>query len=258
MGASVAAVVSTFPDLEPGDSYLLNSPYAGGTHLPDLTVVTPVFDESQRTLTAFVASRAHHADIGGVTPGSMPPWSRTIDDEGTLLEPMRIVHDGILDEPTLRARLGAGPHPARDPERNLADLRAQLAANARGMRELRRARSEFGSDVVAAFMTHVQDNAERCMRRAIGNLRNGEFRYELDNGQAIAVRIAVDAASGSAIVDFDSMPAACVRSRSAFRTAACSTPPGRAPSWPATSRLRSASSMPCMERSVCRLPRRVR
>jgi 5-oxoprolinase (ATP-hydrolysing) len=203
MGASVAAVVERFgDDLRPGDAYLLNSPYEGGTHLPDLTVVTPVFDAAGSALIAFVASRAHHADIGGVTPGSMPPWSRSIDDEGVLIEPLRILRDGVLDEAGLRARFRDNPHPARDPDRNVADLRAQLAANACGLRELERAAGELGQDVLVAYMSHVQDNAERCMRRAIRELSDGEFRYQLDNGQVIAVRISVDASAGHATVDF--------------------------------------------------------
>jgi len=203
MGASVAAVVERFGDeLRPGDAYLLNSPYEGGTHLPDLTVVTPVFDASEASLIAFVASRAHHADIGGVTPGSMPPWSRSIADEGVLIAPTRILRDGVLDEDALRTMFRDDPHPARDPDRNVADLRAQLAANSCGLRELERAAGEHGQDALIAYMSHVQDNAELCMRRTIRALRDGEFRYELDNRQVIAVRISVDASAGAATVDF--------------------------------------------------------
>ena len=160
MGASVAAVVQAHgADLRPGDAYLVNSPYDGGTHLPDLTVVTPVFDDAG-TLRFFAASRAHHADVGGMTPGSMPPGSRHIDEEGVLIPATRIVRDGRLDEPLLRRLLGAGACPARNPGQNLADLRAQLAANARGIRELERAALATGYDGLAADMRHVQDNAE--------------------------------------------------------------------------------------------------
>ena len=202
MGASVAAVTQAHGgDLQPGDAFLVNSPYDGGTHLPDLTVVTPVFDDTQR-LRFYTASRAHHADIGGVTPGSMPPGSRHIDEEGVLIPATRIVRDGRLDETLLRRLLGGGAYPARKPEQNLADLRAQLAANARGIRELERAALVAGYDGLAADMQHVQDNAEACARRAIRRLTDGEFRYELDNGQTVQVRIRVDRTQGSAVIDF--------------------------------------------------------
>ncbi len=203
MGASVSAVLETFrSDMLPGDAYLVNSPYAGGTHLPDMTVVSPVFDEGRSHIEFFTASRAHHADVGGISPGSMPPDSRTIDDEGTLVAPTRIMRDGVLDEARLRQLFCDNPWPARNFPQNLADLRAQLAANSRGERELRRAAADHGRATLLAYLGHVQDNAERCVRRAIRRLRAGSFRYEMDNGQAIAVRIAVDAEAGTAAVDF--------------------------------------------------------
>jgi 5-oxoprolinase (ATP-hydrolysing) len=196
-------VLQTFrADLRPGDAYLVNSPYAGGTHLPDMTVVSPVFDDSGARLEFFTASRAHHADVGGISPGSMPPDSRTIDDEGALVAPTRIMRDGVLDVARLRQLFCDNPWPARNFAQNLADLRAQLAANARGARELRRAASDHGRATLLAYMGHVQDNAERCVRRAIRRLRDGRFRYELDNGQAIAVQVTVDAEAGTARVDF--------------------------------------------------------
>ena len=203
MGASVSAVLEAFrDDMLPGDAYLVNSPYAGGTHLPDMTVVSPVFDESGARVEFFTASRAHHADVGGITPGSMPPDSRTIDDEGALIAPTRIMRDGVLDEAQLRQLFCGNRWPARNFPQNLADLRAQLAANSRGERELRRAAADHGRATLLAYMGHVQDNAERCVRRAIRRLRAGSFRYEMDNGQAIVVRIAVDTAAGTATVDF--------------------------------------------------------
>jgi 5-oxoprolinase (ATP-hydrolysing) len=203
MGASVAAVRDVFGNaLRPGDSYLVNSPYHGGTHLPDMTVVTPVFDASGTQVDFFTASRAHHADIGGITPGSMPPGSRDIREEGALFEPTRIVTAGRLDESGLRFAFAAGPWPARNPDQNLADLRAQLAANARGIREFERAARDHGRQTLLAFMRHVQDNAEACMRRAIRRLRDGTFRYELDNGQCIVVSVTVDRDRGTAVVDF--------------------------------------------------------
>ena len=203
MGASVTAVLDVHgASLRPGDSFLVNSPYHGGTHLPDMTVVTPVFDPTGERVHFFTASRAHHADIGGTTPGSMPPGSRDINEEGALFEPVRIVRDGQLDESGIRGAFAAGPWPARNPDQNVADLRAQLAANARGIRELGRAAAEHGLPTLLAYMRHVQDNAEACMRRAIRRLGDGRFRYELDNGQCIAVSVTVDRTAGSAVVDF--------------------------------------------------------
>lgn len=203
MGASVAAVGRVHGvDLRPGDAYLLNSPYDGGTHLPDMTVVNPIFDAEGRHLLFFVASRAHHADVGGITPGSMPPRSRDIADEGALIPPTRIVRAGQFDEALVRGLLGGTRWPARNPQQNLADLKAQLAANARGIRELWRAVNEQGLDAVLAYMGHVQNNAEQCMRRAIRNLRAGHFEYELDNGQRIVLRISVDRSAGEATLDF--------------------------------------------------------
>jgi 5-oxoprolinase (ATP-hydrolysing) len=209
MGASVQAVLAAHRgELQPGDAYLLNSPYAGGTHLPDLTVVTPVFaapEGGAATAGAplfFVASRAHHADVGGVTPGSMPPGSRTIAEEGVLIEDFRLVRDGELRQEEVAALLAGGPHPVRDLAQNLADLRAQVAANTRGAAELRRMVDRFGLPVVAAYMQHVQDNAEEAVRLAVSRLRDGSFRQELDDGSAIAVRVTVDAAERSAVIDF--------------------------------------------------------
>jgi 5-oxoprolinase (ATP-hydrolysing) len=203
MGASVTAVLDLYAaDMRSGDAFLVNSPYAGGTHLPDLTVVSPVFGADARTVEFFTASRAHHADVGGITPGSMPPGSRDIREEGALIAPRRIVRDGILDEALVHDLLCSGPWPARNFAQNLADLRAQLAANARGTQELGRAQAEHGHSTVFCYMQHVQDNAERCVRRAIRELRDGCFRYELDNGQAIVVRIVVDITAGTASVDF--------------------------------------------------------
>ena len=203
MGASVAAVLDAFgDDTRPGDAYLVNSPYAGGTHLPDMTVVSPVFDEAGTRVEFFTASRAHHADVGGISPGSMPPGSRTIREEGALVAPTRIVREGVLDEAGLRQLFCGNPWPARNFPQNLADLRAQLAANSRGERELRRAAADHGGATLLAYMRHVQDNAERCVRRAIRRLRAGSFRYEMDNGQVVAVRIAVEPLAGTATVDF--------------------------------------------------------
>ena len=218
MGASVQAVLERHRgELRPGDAWLLNSPYAGGTHLPDLTVVTPVFLEGEAGGAGgagagplfFVASRAHHADVGGVTPGSMPPGSRTIDEEGVLIEDFRLVEDGRLREAEVAELLTSAPYPVRDLQQNLADLRAQVAANARGAAELARMAGEFGLDVVRAYMRHVQDNAAEAVRRVLDRLAAPDaaaaprsFRQELDDGSAIQVSVAVDPVARRAVVDF--------------------------------------------------------
>ncbi|MBS0579999.1 MAG: hydantoinase B/oxoprolinase family protein [Proteobacteria bacterium] len=202
MGASVRAVLAAQPCLRRGDAWLINSPYHGGTHLPDMTVVTPVFMGGGARADFFVASRAHHADIGGMTPGSMPPFSRDIGEEGILFECFALVSAGTFNEPALRAALAAGPWPARRPDQNVADLRAQLAANARGVAEIERAVQRHGLDTVHRYMRAVQANAEECVRTAIAALSGGSFRYEMDNGDAIAVAIAVDAVLRCARIDF--------------------------------------------------------
>ncbi len=202
MSASVRAVIQAQPQLRRGDAWLINSPYHGGTHLPDMTVVTPVFIAAGPRPDFFVASRAHHADIGGATPGSMPPFSRTITEEGILFECFALVSGGTLNEAALRAHLVAGPWPARRPDQNLADLRAQLAANARGIAEIDRAVHRHGLAGVHRYMRAVQDNAAHSMRNAIARLTPGSFRYELDNGDAIAVAIQIDHSARRARVDF--------------------------------------------------------
>src|SRR4029077_5406380 len=176
MGASVRAVIAARQaGRRAGDSWLLSSPSPGGTHLPDMTVVTPVFMGGQPQPDFFVASRAHHADIGGMTPGSMPPFSRTIEEEGVLFECFALVTGGAWRAAGLRAALAGGRGPAQKPQQNIADLRAQLAANARGLAELGRAVRRHGLDTVRAYMRHVQDNAAQCVRNAIGRLHPGSF-----------------------------------------------------------------------------------
>ncbi len=207
MGASVRAVIDAHAPggadpLKPGEVYVLNDPYAGGTHLPDVTVITPVFDEAGREILFYVGSRGHHADVGGITPGSMPPDSRHIDDEGVLLTDFKLIEHGRLREAELRAALASARHPARKPEQNLADLRAQIAANEKGREELGKMVAQFGLDVVRAYMRHVQDNAEASVKRVIGALKNGEFALPLDNGATIRVRIDVDPARRRARIDF--------------------------------------------------------
>ncbi len=207
MGASVRAVIEARGGaMRRGDTWLLNSPYHGGTHLPDMTVVTPVFLSAGPDPDCFVASRAHHADIGGSTPGSMPPFSRTIEEEGVLFECFQLLEAGRLRERELRAALAAARYPARRPDQNVADLRAQLAANARGIAEVERAVQRHGLTRLRDYMAHVQANAAECMREAIARLRSGAFRYELDDGQVIAVSVRI--AAGRAHIDFSGTSAA--------------------------------------------------
>ncbi|MFZ5658674.1 MAG: hydantoinase B/oxoprolinase family protein [Pseudomonadota bacterium] len=203
MGESVQSLIRRFGHaMAPGDVYLLNSPYAGGTHLPDITVITPVFDEAGDRPRFYVASRGHHADVGGITPGSMPPLSTRIDEEGVLSEGLRIVAGGRFLEDAVRAWLAAGPHPARNPAQNIADLRAQVAANARGAQELQKLVAHYGLATVQAYMQHVQDNAEEAVRRVLDVLRDGSFRYRMDDGAEIAVAIRIDRARRRARIDF--------------------------------------------------------
>lgn len=203
MSESIKTVIDGNPGMKPGDVFVLNDPYHGGTHLPDVTVVTPVYLAAGDARPSFyVASRGHHADVGGITPGSMPPFSSSIEDEGVLIDNFKLVEGGRLREAELRALLGSGPHPSRNIEQNLADLRAQIAANEKGVQELQAMVAQFGRETVAAYMGHVQDNAEESVRRVITALKNGEFTLPLDNGAQICVRVTVDAIKRSAKVDF--------------------------------------------------------
>ncbi len=203
MGESVRTVLEQNRNaMRPGDIYMLNAPYNGGTHLPDITVVAPVFDAQGRNLSFTVACRAHHADVGGITPGSMPAASRSIHDEGVLLDNVLLVRDGQLRERQLRKLLEAGPHPARNVEQNIADLSAQIAATAKGISELERIVNRFGLDVVHAYMSHIKNNAEQCVRNTIESLRSGRWTGQLDTGERIEINVVVDEATRSAIVDF--------------------------------------------------------
>ena len=208
MGESIKSVIAaTRGRMRPGDAYVLNAPYNGGTHLPDVTVMTPVFEKTpengpQPRILFYVASRGHHADIGGRTPGSSPPDSTSIHQEGVLIDNVRLVAGGRLREREMRALLESGPYPCRNPDQNLADLRAQIAANETGVRELNAMIGHFGLDVVHAYMRHVQDNAEESVRRVLDVLRDGAFTYPMDNGCRIRVRIRVDRAARTATIDF--------------------------------------------------------
>jgi 5-oxoprolinase (ATP-hydrolysing) len=203
MGESITIIARrNAGQMRPGDVYVLNDPYHGGTHLPDITVVTPVFGDAGREILFFVASRGHHAEIGGITPGSMPAFSTRVEEEGVLIDNWLLVRAGAMREAETLDLLRSARYPSRNPPVNLADLRAQIAANEKGVQELGRMTSHFGLDVTAAYMGHVQDNAEEAVRRVIPGLRGGEYAYELDNGAVIKVAVRVDAGARSAEVDF--------------------------------------------------------
>ena len=202
MGESVKEIIAARRGtMKPGDAYMLNDPYHGGTHLPDITVITPVFSGDGEIL-FYVASRGHHAEIGGITPGSMPAFSTRIEEEGVLIRNWLLVENGSLREAQTAQMLRGAPYPSRNPDANLADLRAQIAANEKGVRELRAMVGHYGLDVVRAYMGHVQDNAEESVRRVISVLQDGYYAYELDNGSVISVAIRVDRASRTAEIDF--------------------------------------------------------
>ncbi|HZB69270.1 MAG TPA: hydantoinase B/oxoprolinase family protein, partial [Sphingomicrobium sp.] len=209
MGESIRTIIDSRGDnrdrrgIRHGDAYVLNDPYRGGTHLPDITVIVPVFyDVSDDAPSAFVAARGHHADVGGITPGSMPPGSRTIQEEGVLIDNALLVDEGRFLEAEIRDLLASGPHPARNPDRNLSDLRAQLAACVRGAEALVETVRDYGAGVVAAYMGHVLANAEESVRRLLDRLDDGAFDYEMDNGARIQVAIAIDKKARSATFDF--------------------------------------------------------
>jgi 5-oxoprolinase (ATP-hydrolysing) len=202
MGDSVRAVARRHAGMQDGDVFVLNNPYDGGTHLPDITVVTPVFLTGETQPLFYIASRGHHADIGGATPGSMPPSSHTLADEGVLLDNLVMIRGGVFQEDSIRAALSSGPHPARNVAMNLADLRAQAAANAKGAGELKRCVAEMGRATVVAYLGYVQDHAEEAARRIIATLQSGSFSCPTDDGATIKVTVTIDRAARSAVVDF--------------------------------------------------------
>ncbi|PZU15212.1 MAG: 5-oxoprolinase [Sphingobium sp.] len=187
--------------MKPGDVYALNAPYDGGTHLPDITVVMPVF-VGKDAPAFYVAARGHHADVGGITPGSMPPGSTSVEQEGVLLDNWLLVEEGRLREAETRALFASGPFPARNVDQNIADLAAQIAACAKGASELRRIGDNYGIETISAYMGHVQDQAEAAVRRLIGTLREGQFTYAMDNGSAVHVAVSIDREARAATIDF--------------------------------------------------------
>jgi 5-oxoprolinase (ATP-hydrolysing) len=206
MGESIRTVIdrrgADGRGIRPGDVYALNDPYQGGTHLPDITVIAPVFVGEEPAPAFFVAARGHHADIGGKSPGSMPPDSTSIEEEGIVLDAMLIVEDGVLKEAELRRLLASGPWPARKPDRNIADLAAQIAACWRGAQALLDLCADQGAQVVRAYMSHVQDHAETAVRALAGRLRDGDFSYPMDGGSQIHVAVRVDHDAGGIAIDF--------------------------------------------------------
>lgn len=203
MGESVRTVLARrATSLRPGDVVVLNNPFNGGTHLPDVTVVTPVFDDEGRQIRFFVANRGHHADIGGITPGSMPPHSRHLVEEGIVIDDFLLVEQGNFREDAFRALLASGPYPARSPDVNVADIRAQIAANEAGARELRGLVARYGWAGVSAYMGHVMTNAEESIRRVLDRISDGELEYPMDDGATLKVAVRVDHAAREAVIDF--------------------------------------------------------
>ncbi len=203
MGESVRTVLARRgTTLRPGDVVALNNPYNGGTHLPDVTVITPVFDAAGETIQFFVGSRGHHADIGGITPGSTPPASKTLEEEGVVIDDFLLVAQGDFREAPFRALLASATYPARSPDVNVADIKAQVAANEKGVQELGRVVAQYGWTTVSAYMKHVMDNAEESVRKVLDRIGDGAFDYTMDDGSPLKVRISVNKATRSAVVDF--------------------------------------------------------
>ena len=203
MGQSVRTVIaSRGKTLKPGDVVALNNPYNGGTHLPDITVITPVFDEAGAEILFFVGSRGHHADVGGLTPGSTPPDSATLEEEGVVIDDFLLVDGGRFREAEFRALLTGAKYPARSPDVNVADIKAQVAANETGVQELRRAIGQFGLPTVRAYMRHVMENAEAAVRAVLDRLQDGSFAYTMDDGAPLHVAVRLDRAARRATIDF--------------------------------------------------------
>ncbi len=202
MSASVISLIEAMKEeIRPGNIYLANNPYNGGTHLPDVTVITPVFNDQIRPI-FYVASRGHQGDLGGITPGSMPPHSRNIEEEGILFDNFLLVETGKFREAAVREVLANHTYPARNPDQNIADFKAQIAANNRGVKELLKMVEKYGIETVQTYMQFVQDNAEAAVKKAIASLQDGEFVCEMDNGAKIQVKITIDRQDLEATLDF--------------------------------------------------------
>ncbi|MEI6445221.1 MAG: hydantoinase B/oxoprolinase family protein [Nostocales cyanobacterium ELA583] len=203
MSDSVRSLINDQGDnIKPGNVYLSNNPYNGGTHLPDVTAITPIFDQENKQIIFYVASRGHQADIGGITPGSMPPHSTTVEEEGVIFDNFLLVEQGEFQETAVRNYLLNHPYPSRNPDQNIADFKAQIAANARGLQELIKMVNQYGLKTVQLYMQFVQENAEESVRRAIDVLQNGSFIYEMDNGAKIQVKVIINRENRSAKIDF--------------------------------------------------------
>ncbi len=203
MSDSVRSLINDQGDnIKPGNVYLSNNPYNGGTHLPDVTAITPIFNAENQKIIFYVASRGHQADIGGITPGSMPPHSTTVEEEGIIFDNFLLVEQGEFQEISVRKFLLNHPYPSRNPDQNIADFKAQIAANTRGLQELIKMVNQYGLETVQSYMQFVQDNAEESVRRAIDVLQNGSFIYEMDNGAKIQVKVTINRENRSAKIDF--------------------------------------------------------
>jgi len=203
MSDSVRSLINDQGDnIKPGNIYLSNNPYNGGTHLPDVTAITPIFNAENQEIIFYVASRGHQADIGGITPGSMPPHSTTVEEEGVIFDNFLLVEQGEFQETAVRNYLLNHPYPSRNPDQNIADFKAQIAANARGLQELIKMVNQYGLETVQLYMQFVQENAEESVRRAIDILQNGSFIYEMDNGAKIQVKVIINRENRSAKIDF--------------------------------------------------------
>ena len=203
MSESIKTIIKENTDtMQAGDAFMLNAPYNGGTHLPDITIIKPIFDDTKKHVIFYVASRGHHADIGGITPGSVPPNSKTVNEEGILIDNFLIVKQGAFQEKAIRELLSSGDYPARNIDMNIADFKAQLASCEKGATELNKIILQYSLPTVQAYMNHVQDNAEESVRRVISKLHNGQFCYKMDDGNQICVNISVDQTARTAIIDF--------------------------------------------------------
>ena len=257
MGETVKRIIADNPRIQPGDVFVTNDPYRGGSHLPDVTVITPVHDEQTRDLIFFTASRAHHAEIGGILPGSMPPFSRNLAEEGVLIRNFKLVDAGRSREAELKELLLSGPYPTRSVRDNLADVSAQVAANNSGVLHVRGLVERYSLPVVQAYMQHIQDAAERKMRLALAGIPDGTYRFtdHLDNGAPIAVTITI--AGDTATVDFTGTGAVILAPETSpplskggrggrvngFRPAATTSTPTGPSSRPPSSTFSAASSM---------------